>query len=124
MLGDAVLPQNPPPNYGAFLEKNIERLETHNGFVGWDSEAPSIIGSSYYSTENEDFQVGYSINHSIDVPLDNVSHGTAPTPTHAEDDSHVPGVTDGVKIQVWFILREGHDWVEKEDLSVDPSDLS
>lgn len=36
----------------------------------------------------------------------------------------MPGVTDGNKVRVKFVLREGHNWVDKEDLSVDPSDPS
>lgn len=36
----------------------------------------------------------------------------------------MPGVTDGIKVRVKFVLREGCDWVDQEDLSIDPSDPS
>lgn len=34
------------------------------------------------------------------------------------------GVTDGIRVRVKFVLREGHNWVDREDLSIDPSDPS
>ena len=45
-------------------------------------------------------------------------------PTHAEEESPVIGIADSVKVGVKFILRDGHDWVEMEELSIDPSDPS
>lgn len=36
----------------------------------------------------------------------------------------MPGITDGIKVRVKFVLREGRNWVEQEDLSIDPSDPS
>ena len=36
----------------------------------------------------------------------------------------MPGVTDGIKVRVKFVLREGRNWVDQEDLSIDPSDPS
>ncbi|KAL2045355.1 hypothetical protein ABVK25_012171 [Lepraria finkii] len=103
-VGDVVLPQDFEPDKEAILEESIERLETHDGGNSWDSEAPSIMGSTFYSDEDQGFQ--------------------APTPTHAEDEGHVPGVTDGIKVLVKFVLRKGRNWVDQEDLSIDPSDLS
>lgn len=60
-VGDVVLPQDFEPDREAILEESIERLVTHDGGVGWDSEAPSMMGSSFYSDEDEGFQVGSSI---------------------------------------------------------------
>ena len=60
-VGDVVLPQDFEPDKEAILEQSIERLETHDGGDGWDSEAPSIMGSSFYSDEDQGFQVGSSI---------------------------------------------------------------
>ena len=56
-----VLPQDFKPDREVILEESIERLETHDGGDGWDSEAPSIMGSSFYSDEDQGFQVGSSI---------------------------------------------------------------
>ena len=89
MLSDAALPQNPPSDREALPEEIIKPLEIYNGHVGQDSEAPSIIRLSYYSTEDEDFEVGYLINYSINVPLDNVSQGVALALAYAEDDSYI-----------------------------------
>lgn len=60
-LDDIVPPQDFEHSREAILEESIERLETHDGGVGWDSEAPSIIGSSFYSDDDQDFPVGSSI---------------------------------------------------------------
>jgi len=58
MLGDVAMPQDFEPGREALLEESIERLETHDGGADWDSEAPSIMGSSFYSDEDQEFQVG------------------------------------------------------------------
>lgn len=60
-VGDMVLPQDFEPNREAILEESIERLGTHDGGDGWDSKAPSIIGSSFYSDKDQGFQAGSSI---------------------------------------------------------------
>lgn len=43
---------------------------------------------------------------------------------HTDDEGHVPGVTDSVRVRVKFVLREGDGWVDQEDLSIDPPDPS
>lgn len=64
---DVVLPQHWPPHWEAVLEENIERVEPQSGGGRWGSEAPSIVGSSYYSTEDEELQVGHPLEYSMEV---------------------------------------------------------
>ena len=44
--------------------------------------------------------------------------------THAEEESPIIGIADSVKVEVKFILRDGHDWVEMNELSINSSDPS
>ena len=60
-VGDMVLPQDFELGREAILVENVERLETPDGGVGWDSEAPSMTGSSFNSDEDQGFLVGSSI---------------------------------------------------------------
>ena len=62
---DVVLPQHWPSHWEAVLEQNIERVEPQSG--RWGSEATSIIGSSYYSNEDEELQVGHPLECSMEV---------------------------------------------------------
>ena len=64
---DAVLPQHWPPHWEAVLEENTGRVEPQSGGGRWGSEAPSIVGSSYYSTEDEELQVGHPLKYSMEI---------------------------------------------------------
>lgn len=59
-VDDIVPPQDFEHSREAIPEESIERLETHNGSVGWDLEASSIIESSFYSDDDQNFPVGSS----------------------------------------------------------------
>lgn len=51
---EEALPESWPPHWEAVLKQNIDRVEPQSGGSRWDSEAPLILGSSYYSTEDEE----------------------------------------------------------------------
>ena len=106
-----------PPQWEADLEQNIGRVGPQNGDDRWDSEAPSILGSSYYSTGDEEFQAGHPPECSIEV----LTSPQEPTLAHTSDEEHVPDVTDSSKVGINFVLREGNAWVEQENLSIDRS---
>ncbi len=114
---DVVLPQHWPLHWEAVLEESIGRVEPQGGGGRWGSEAPSIVGSSYYSTEDEELQVGHPLECSKQV----LTFLQGPTLANADDERHVPGVIDSSKVCVKFVLRVGNDWVDQENLSVDPS---
>ena len=111
------LPLQWPPQWEAVLEENMGRVEAQSGGSRWGSEAPSILGSSYYSSEDEEVQVGDPLECSIEV----LTFPQGPTFTHAGDEGHIPEVTHSSKIGIKFVLREGDGWVEQENLSIDPS---
>ena len=112
-----LLPQKWPPQWEAVLEENMGRVEPQSGHGRWGSEASSILGSSYYSTEDEEVLVGRPLECSIEV----LTFPQDPTSAHAGDEGHVPEVTDSNKVGIKFVLREGNAWVEQENLSIDPS---
>ena len=62
-----LLPLQWPPHWEAILEQNIGQVEPPNGHSRWSSETPSILGSSYYSTEDEEVPVGHPLECSIMV---------------------------------------------------------
>ncbi|KAL9102110.1 MAG: hypothetical protein Q9163_002694, partial [Psora crenata] len=98
---EEALPESWPPHWEAVLEQNIGRVEPQSGGDRWGSEALSLVRSSYYSTEDEELQ--------------------EPTLAYADDEGHLPEVTDSSKVCVKFVLREGDNWVDQENLSIDPA---
>ena len=112
-----LLPQQWPSQWEAILEENIGRVEPQSGYGRWGSEAPSMLGSSYYSTEDEEVLVGHPLECSVIA----LTFPQGPTVSHAGDDGHAPEVTDSSRIGIKFVLREGDGWVEQENLSIDPS---
>ena len=110
-----LLPQQWPAQWESIVEENIRRVEPQNGYGSWGSEAPSILGSSDYSTEDEEVPVGHPLRCSIEVLT--FPHG--PTVAHAGDEGHVPEVTSSSQIGINFILRER--WLGRARKSVDRS---
>ena len=121
-LDGAILVQDCPSLSEALLEQSVKRLEAHNANSDWGSEAPSIMGSSYYSIEDEGFQADLPKSLSVEIHETAFPQSTASART--DDEGHVPEVTDNVRVRVKFVLREGDGWVDQKDLSIDPSDPS
>ena len=112
-----LLPQQWPPRWEAILEENIGRVEPQNGHSHLGSETPSMLGSSYYETKDEEVLIGHPLKCSIMI----LTFPQNPTVAHADDEDHAPEVADSSRVGIKFVLREGDDWVEQENLSDDPS---